>query len=132
LGGDQLIGGDGADTFILAGAAESTSLGFDTLIGFDYRVDRIDLPGTVTAFTGLIQSGSLSRATFDADLAAAVDANLQANSAVIFRPTAGDFAGRDFAVIDADGDGLYQAGLDYVIEIVNPVVPIAPTVEFFI
>jgi hypothetical protein len=96
------------------------------------RVDKIDLPGFVTAFTGLIETGSLSAASFDADIAAAVDGMLEPNSAVIFNPNAGGFAGRNFAIIDANGDGLYQAGTDFVIEVVNPVVPIAPTTEFFI
>ncbi len=43
LGGDFLTGGDG-DTFVYEAAAESTSLNFDTLTGFDFRIDRVDLP----------------------------------------------------------------------------------------
>lgn len=36
-----------------------------------------------------------------------------------------------FAVIDANGDGSYQAGQDFVIEIASPLVPIPLTTEFF-
>jgi Ca2+-binding RTX toxin-like protein len=132
LGGDKLTGGDGADTFVYASAAESTSLGFDTLAGFDYRVDRIDLPGAVTGFTGKIETGALNGVSFDADLAAAVDGALQANSAVIFRPDAGDYAGREFAIVDANGDGVYTAGQDYLFEVVEPEIPIDPVHDFFI
>jgi Ca2+-binding RTX toxin-like protein len=132
LGGDSLTGGDGADTFVYGGAADSTGLGFDTLIGFDYRVDRIDLPGEVIGFTGLIETGTLSRDSFDADLAAAVNDKLQPGSAVIFRPKEGGFAGRDFAVVDADGDGNYTPGADFVFEVVQPAIPIDPVSDFFI
>jgi Ca2+-binding RTX toxin-like protein len=133
LGADRLTGGDGADTFAYASAAESTGLSFDQLIGFDSRVDRIDLPGTIGAVTDLLQ-GTLRRASFDADLAAAVNGQLDPSQAVIFTATSGDaeFAGRRFAIIDANGDGAYQAGTDYVIEIVSPAVPIAPGDDFFI
>jgi Ca2+-binding RTX toxin-like protein len=132
LGGDRMTGGDGADTFVYRSAADSTGLSFDTLIGFDYREDKIDLPGQVNGFTGLIETGALNRGSFDSDLAAAVNGALAPNSAVIFKASQGEFAGRSFAVIDADGDGLYNAGMDFVIEIVNPVVPIAPVDDFFI
>jgi hypothetical protein len=133
LGADRLTGGEGADTFVYAAAAESTGLSFDTLIGFDARVDRIDLPGSIGGVSDLLQ-GTLRRATFDADLAAAVNGQLDPNAAVIFTATGGDaeFAGRSFTVIDANGDGAYQAGTDYVIEIVTPAVPIAPGNDFFI
>lgn len=132
LGGDPLTGGEGADTFVYGGAGESTSRGFDTLVGFDYRVDRIDLAGEVAGFTGIIDTGRLGTDAFDADLAAAVDGALQANSAGIFRPTEGSFAGREFMVIDGNGDGIYAAGDDYVLEIVAPPVPMNPFSDFFI
>ena len=116
----------------LGGAADSTGLGFDTLVGLNYRVDRIDLPGEVSGFSGIVDAGQLRGDSFDADLAAALDGALQANSAVIFRPTEGGFAGREFMVVDANGDGAYQASDDYVFEIVAPPVPINPFSDFFI
>ena len=63
-----------------------------------------------------MSSGQLSSATFDADLAAALDGALSANHAILFDPTSGDFAGRHFLIVDADGDGAYTAGQDYVFE----------------
>lgn len=132
FGADRLTGGEGADTFVYLAAADSTGLASDALIGFDHRVDRIDLPGEVTGITGVIETGPLTSASFDADLAAAVNGNLDPRSAVLFRASSGDFAGRQFAIVDANGDGSYQAGQDYVIEIVSPAGPIDPAVDFFI
>ena len=57
---------------------------------------------------------------------------LGASQAVLFRPDSGDHAGRLFAVIDANGDGLYRAGQDFVIEFVAPALPIAPVTGFFV
>lgn len=122
-GADRMNGGAGNDRFIYAGPSESSSIFFDTIVNFQTQFDTIDLVTVVTGWTGNITTGSLSVATFDADLAAAVDGALAANSAVLFRPDSGSFAGRLFAVIDADGDGSYTAGNDYVIEFENPVGP---------
>ena len=122
-GKDLLNGGFGNDVFVYAGASESTGTGHDTIHVFDSRVDRIDLP-TDAAWNGSVSAGTLSTATFDADLAAAVDGLLGMNGAVLFTPDAGDRAGRIFAVVDGNGDGAYTAGADYVIEFTNPLVPL--------
>ena len=131
LGADVITGGGGADTFVYRSAAESTGINFDQIVGFDYRVDRIDLPGTVSGWTGNV-GGVLNGATFNTDLALAVDGVLEANSAVLFAPTLGDYAGRTFAVIDRNGDGRYVEGEDLVIEFVSPPVPLSPTTEYFV
>ncbi|MFN3387867.1 MAG: M10 family metallopeptidase C-terminal domain-containing protein [Allosphingosinicella sp.] len=128
---DYLRGNGGADTFVYTGASDSTGVNFDQVIGFDWREDRIDLPGTVSGWDGSV-SGALSAASFNADLAAAVNATLDPNSALLFTASSGDYAGRSFLLVDADGDGSYQAGQDYLIELVNPVVPLPGTTEFFI
>lgn len=132
LGRDYLEGNGGADTFAYGSAGESTSTRFDQLAGFDCREDRIDLPWTVSGWTGSLEQGALSAASFDADLATALDGSLETHSAVLFTPDQGDFAGRVFAVIDANGDGSYQAGQDFVIEMVAPVVPVAQVTDFFV
>jgi Ca2+-binding RTX toxin-like protein len=132
LGADTLEGGAGRDTYIFYSAAESTGVGFDRIVGFDFRVDKIDLHTAVSGWTGNLQTGTLSIETFNQDLAAAVDALLQANSAVLYRPDHGDYSGRAFLVVDADGDGNYSAGSDYVFEIVDPVEPLVPTTAFFV
>jgi hypothetical protein len=140
LGKDTLDGGSGADVFVYAaqGGAEgyanavleSTSTGYDILVGFNYAEDKIDLPNIVT---GLSEdtSGKLDAATFDADLASALG-SFQAGSAVLFTPDSGDLAGRHFLVVDADGDGAYQANLDFVFELQSPVGSLPATPDFFV
>ncbi|QAY77379.1 S-layer family protein [Sphingosinicella sp. BN140058] len=132
LGHDILNGGSGSDVFVYGSAAESTSTGFDTIEKFSTYVDRIDLPFAVTGWSGTVTSGGLSAASFDSDLAAAVNAALNAHSAVLFIASSGSFAGRSFAVIDGNGDGSYQAGQDYVIEFAQPVAPLDAHAAYFI
>ncbi|QAY77378.1 tandem-95 repeat protein [Sphingosinicella sp. BN140058] len=132
LGHDILNGGSGSDVFVYGSAAESTGTGFDTIEKFSTYVDRIDLPFAVTGWSGTVTSGGLSTASFDSDLAAAVNAALNAHSAVLFTASSGSFAGRSFAVIDGNGDGSYQAGQDYVIEFAQPVAPLDAHAAYFI
>ncbi|PSJ38892.1 tandem-95 repeat protein [Allosphingosinicella deserti] len=132
LGRDILNGGSGGDTFVYASAAESTGLGFDTIEKFSTFVDRIDLPFAVSGWSGTVSAGGLSTASFDGDLAAAVNASLNGHSAVLFTASSGDFTGRTFAVIDGNGDGSYQAGQDYVIEFAQPVAPLDATSAYFL
>ncbi|HMG46261.1 MAG TPA: hypothetical protein VK614_02210 [Allosphingosinicella sp.] len=121
-GGDALTGGLGSDTFFYDAASQSTSTGFDRIIGFDDSTDTIDLPFAVTGFAAP-GSGNLSTASFDSDLASAFT-GLTSHEAGMFTATGGDMAGRAFLVIDADGNAGYQAGSDYVIEIISPATPI--------
>jgi Ca2+-binding RTX toxin-like protein len=112
-GADILNGGGGSDTFMYTGAAESTGPHYDTLADFDPSTDRIDLWGSVSGFGDAIETGSLSNATFDDDLGAAL-AGLGAAEAIWFAPDAGDLAGRIFLIVDANGVAGYQPGEDYV------------------
>ena len=112
-GGDSLRGGAGADVFLYNDAVESSGADHDSLLGFDPSSDRIDLPVTVSGFSAAVTSGTLSAATFDTDLAAAL-AGLGAGRAGLFTPTAGDLAGTLFLVVDANGEAGYQAGEDFV------------------
>jgi Ca2+-binding RTX toxin-like protein len=114
LGADQLRGGAGIDQFFYASAADSTSFNYDTIAVFDAREDKIDLAQTVNGWSGTITHGALSTGSFDVDMASAVDATLQAHSAVLFTADSGTLAGTTFAIVDADGDGAYTAGNDYV------------------
>jgi Ca2+-binding RTX toxin-like protein len=122
LGADILKGNNGADTFAYRSAAESTSTGFDLLVDVKSAEDRIDLHSAVSGWATSVTSGQLSHSSFDADLAAALDAALGPNQAILFDPTSGDYAGRHFLVVDADGDGAYTAGADYVFELGNAAV----------
>jgi subtilisin family serine protease len=131
-GKDILNGGFGNDTFRFTSASDSSGLDFDTIQAFDTRFDKIDLPGEVTGWTGEVVGGQLSRASFDADLAAAMAGVLEANCAVLFRPDSGDFLGRTFAIIDGNGDGLYEAGTDFVIEFQNALLPLDTGINYFV
>jgi len=121
-GGDTLTGGGGADTFYYDDVAQSTSTGFDRLVGFDDSVDKIDLPFAVTGF-GAAQSGTLNSGAFDTTLEGAFS-GLASHQAETFIATGGDMAGRTFLVIDANGIAGYQHGSDYLMEIVSPPTPV--------
>ena len=125
-GADHLAGGAGADIFVYLAAAESTSTGYDTIAGFDYHEDRIDVPGGGSRAFGQAGIGSLSTASFDSDLALGLSGVLGAGQAALFTANAGSLSGHVFAVIDANGIAGYQAGQDFVIELIDPVVPIDP------
>ncbi|MDB5722994.1 MAG: tandem-95 repeat protein, partial [Alphaproteobacteria bacterium] len=126
LGKDRLEGGAGADTYVFRSAAESTSTGYDALVGFDWQVDRIDAPGSAMRGFGQSASGSLSSASFDSDLAAGLNGHLDAGQAALFTANGGTLSGHIFAVIDVNGTAGYQAGQDLVIELIAPVLPIDP------
>ena len=120
-GADVLTGGGGGDTFAYGGTADSTSAAYDTIVGFDMASDRFDLPGTVTGIDAAVSSGSLSSASVDADLAAAIGASQMASHhAVLFSPTAGSLAGHTFLIVDANGTAGYQAGQDFVFHLNSP------------
>jgi serralysin len=111
-------------------ALESTSTGYDILSGFNFAEDKIDLPGSVSGIA-TDATGSLSISTFDADLAAALG-SFPARSAVLFTPDGGNLAGRHFLVVDVDGDGVYQANADFILEIQGPSGTLPPTPDFFV
>ena len=140
LGGDTMDGGAGADIFVYAAqggdepyavaALESTGLSHDTIVGFNFAEDKIDLPGSVTSLAK-VNAGALNDASFDADLASAVDASLAANGAVLFTASSGGHSGETFLVVDADGNGSYQANLDFVIYLQSPVGTAPTSPDFF-
>lgn len=120
LGSDLLTGGGASDTYVYATAAESTSKAFDTVDGFDGNKDLFDVDIAVAARDADVSVGTLSRPTFDADLAAAIGATaLAANNFVIFNPSAGGFSGSTFLVVDQNGIAGYQADDDLVIQLTN-------------
>jgi Ca2+-binding RTX toxin-like protein len=121
-GADNMNGGGGADTFVFDAVSDSTSTTFDTIHGFDpHHGDNFDLPFAVTGVDAAINHGSLSLATFDADLSAAVGAGqLAAGHAVLFTASEGTLRHDTFLVIDANGVAGYQAGQDLVIHLDNP------------
>jgi VCBS repeat-containing protein len=126
-GGDTLRGNAGIDTFFYDSAAQSTSTGYDTLIDFNYTTDLIQISGQTHDTYSLVGSGTLSTATFDADLGTALNAQLTVGNAVFFTPNAGTLAGSTFLVVDANGLAGYQAGQDYVFLMPSPPPPLPPT-----
>ena len=129
-GGDHMLGGRGADTFVLVSADQSSSLDFDTIQLFQPSIDRLDVTGSFAGWAPRLTSGTLSRANFDLDLAAAVDPLLGNGQAIVFIPDHGDFAGRMLVVFDADQSGTYGPLVDYVLEFSNPLQPLEQFVFF--
>jgi hypothetical protein len=132
-GGDRLTGGGGSDIFHYSGAADSTGAGYDTLVGFEYGADKIDLPGAVTGFDSRLSEGALSQGSFDSDLAAAFGpGKLGAGHAAWFTPNGGDLAGQTFLIVDGNGVAGYQAGEDYVFHMAEPPPPDLSGIAFFV
>lgn len=124
LDADTIDGGQGDDHYLYGifgdyeAADESTGSTFDTIIGFDFSQDHFVLPFAVAAIDTKVKNGTLSDATFDADLAAKVNAaKLGVSDAVLFTPNAGDHAGETFLIVDCNGLAGYQAGADMVVRL---------------
>lgn len=120
-GADKIEGGQGADTFTYSHVADSRGKAFDTIKGFDFDAeDKINLKFAVSGIDTTIASGTISKASFDADMAAAADAaHLEVGHVVLFTPTEGGYAGATFLVIESNGIAGYQAGADLVIALKN-------------
>ncbi len=124
-GANRMVGGADADKITMGADSETVGIGaasdsmsktYDTVSGFDFRHDRFDLPFTVVDVNHKVTTGTLSKGSFDVDLANALDAtHLSMAHAVLFQPDAGNLAGTSFLVIDANGIAGYQAGQDIVI-----------------
>ncbi|HEY2071488.1 MAG TPA: calcium-binding protein [Rhizomicrobium sp.] len=125
LGADTLRGGGGVDAFVYTAVAESPGMvsgavGYDVISHFDAAMDFFDLPVAVTGRDATVTAGALSTATFDSDMTTALDAaHLHAGHAVLFVPSSGTLAGDAFLVVDANGSDGYQAGADYVFQLVS-------------
>jgi Ca2+-binding RTX toxin-like protein len=118
-GGDRLTGGGGADRFVYTRASESSGRNHDTLADFNFAQDKIDLPVSVSGIAAAVSKGSLSAASFDADLAKALS-GLGAGQAGLFTADKGDLAGKTFLVVDGNGQAGYQSGADYVFLLETP------------
>jgi hypothetical protein len=131
---DVLNGNIGVDTFAYLQVSDSTGQAFDLVRGFTTGQDKFDLPVTVTGVDSKIVGGALDSASFDSDLAAAVNATtLGVGHAVVFAPDAGDYgtsSGTLFLVVDANGVAGYQAGQDYVFSVSGNVMDALATTDF--
>lgn len=119
-GVDLLDGGNGIDRFNFTAVTDSTGKTFDTITNFDFTLDVMHFDLGVSGYDTMVSTGTLSGATFNADLSAAIGAGqLASHHAVLFAPDAGSYAGSLFAVVDANGTAGYQANDDYVIRFVD-------------
>jgi Ca2+-binding RTX toxin-like protein len=120
LGADTLNAGSSVNNFVYNHAAESTGPTYDTINGFDADRDHFILNVTVSGVDKAVAAGSLSTATFNADLTLDVgSAQLGAHDAVLFTASAGSLAGDTFLIVDENGTAGYQAGHDLVIQLTN-------------
>jgi Ca2+-binding RTX toxin-like protein len=114
---DTLTGGNGDDSFLYLAAAASTGINHDTITDFDSNnADLIILDHLFNDVNAPLTTGTLSAASFDADMAAAITGAVMGKyDAVLFRPDAGDFDGDVFLVVDMNHKAGYQTGKDVVI-----------------
>ena len=118
-GSDQMKGGGGADTFVYSHVADSTGTTHDTIVNFDFAIDKIDLWVTIAGVLPTINGGDLTTGSFDNELKAAMT-SLSAHHAVLFNPSTGSYAGHTILVVDFNGIAGYQAGGDLVIDLHTP------------
>jgi hypothetical protein len=98
-GADTMRAGTGVSTFLYTVASDSVTGGIDTIDGFDFAKDHIQVNGTdVAGFAALARPH---------DLAAGGAGLLEAAHGVIY------------LVIDANGVAGYQAGADYEIKLTH-------------
>jgi hypothetical protein len=123
LGGDYLDLSSGADTVVYTGVKQSTGVHFDDLAGFNFQSnDLIDLNVKVTGIDATKAIGKVMTATFDDDLERLLTSSvLHKHHAMFFTPSAGNYDGAYFLVVDANGIAGYQAGADYVFALGVPV-----------
>jgi Ca2+-binding RTX toxin-like protein len=118
MGADLMTGGTGPDTFVYGSFKESKGAnGRDTLVGFDFSFDKLDLTKTVTKIDAGV-AGSVSNTTFEDDLAGLVKKKqLGANHAILVTADEGGLAGQHFLVVDFNGKAGYQAAKDMVFQL---------------
>jgi hypothetical protein len=112
-GSDEMTLADGEETLLYDGpATDSSGVTHDHVFNFDADEDQFDTSITVTSVS--TDSGNVSSATFDSDLAS------QANDwvgAKVFSATGGDLIGNVYLLIDINASVSYEVGVDLVINI---------------
>jgi Ca2+-binding RTX toxin-like protein len=116
---DTLDGRGGVDTYVFAAVSESTGIGRDRVLNMTLDQDKFDFTVIPTSIGAQVNAGALNVATFDANLAAAVNAGLAVNGAILFDPSSGDMnvSGQVYLVVDGNGDGVYTVNADYVVQL---------------
>ena len=108
----EIICAGGTDTLVYAAGSDSTSTGYDTIIGFNADADKFDITVAVTDVTS--DSGTISSATFDTDMGNAINDGV---GATVMTATGGDLGGEVFLVVDMNANNSYDAGTDLVVDI---------------
>jgi Ca2+-binding RTX toxin-like protein len=118
-GGDTLVGGAGADTFDCTGDGASFGSSYDRLVDVDFGADHLSVGRGVNSFADTVH-GRLSASEVDDDLAALLTVGrFGADQAIFVKADAGDLAGSAFLILDGNGTAGYQAGQDFVFQIVG-------------
>ncbi len=114
---DKIDAGTGANILLYTSVVQSTGPHADIIYNFDFFADKFDLNVAVTSVHDKF-GGALNQATYDSDLAAAINpAEMATHGAVVFYADSGDLANHKILVVDANGVAGYQAGADYVIDV---------------
>jgi Ca2+-binding RTX toxin-like protein len=119
-GADQITAGAGNDTLVFSSVSQSSSTIRDTVTGFDFNnADKLDFNFAITGIDASM-SGSVSAATFDADLHALITpAKLGVQHAMLFIATGGDLIGHTFLIVNGNANAGYQGGGDFSIDLVS-------------
>lgn len=120
-GSDNLGGDAGADIFIFQAPSASTGLTHDMIVNANFDEDRLDFDVRPASLV-VVNGGRLTSGNFDADIAAIVNSIFTPGGpgqAVLIDPDDGGLNQPEhrYLVIDADKDGAYTAGEDYVVEL---------------
>ena len=111
-GGDTFLLGAETDTVNFAASPTSNSVNYDTISNFNFAAgDAIGVAGYAPSSIASAVSGSLSTATFDSDLAAALGpSRLTAGAALLFTANAGTLAADTFLIASTNGSAGYTSG----------------------
>jgi hypothetical protein len=118
-GVDVMTCGIGSDTFYYGQFSSSDSSHYDNIIAFNALTDAFHLEfHSPNAVDPMVTQGVLWSKDFAADLTKALGPNqLHAHDAVLFSPSAGNFVGHTFLIVETAGVAGYEAGSDMVIEL---------------
>ena len=122
-GSDLLIGQQGIDTFVFGAVSDSTGVSRDRIEDMNLTNEKFDFAVIPDSIATAVTGGTLNEASFDTDLQTAIGAaQLGANQAVLFDPSAGtaNITGSVYLIVDANGVAGYQAGVDYVVQLLFP------------
>lgn len=123
---DRIDAGRGAD-IIVAGASftelaydkgDSNGTARDNVTGVDWAMDQFDVPVDVTG--AVFANGfNINDSSFDADMKTNIDPFFATWEAVVVQILSGDMNGHYVLMVDANGTGAYDAGVDLAIELTS-------------